>query len=414
MENERKIVLGYDLNNELSQVSFCDSDTGVPTTLSTVTGTEKYVIPTVIGKKKGINQWFFGEEAIQLANKEDGILVQNILELARNGGSFCIEEIDYSAVSLLALFLKRTLALVNLVIPWQSVDFITITVENLDKEMIELLQSVIRELPIEPEKIKYQNYSESFYYYMLHQPKELWKYQVIILDNTSPYLKSYRLEINNKTNPKVVLIDKAEYKELTYSDQELLTISKDLVEGRIVSSVYLIGDGFEEDRIPETLKYLCSKRRVFSGKNLYTKGAAFSAFEQINPSTFSEEFAFLGNNKLKCNIGMKVIRSGVESYVALADAGINWYDVACEREFLLGKEKEIRILLTPLIDKNVRWVVIRLNEIPERKSRASRVRVKLNMKSETILSVKIKDLGFGEIFPSTDQIWEEEIQIYDP
>ena len=49
---------------------------------------------------------------------------------------------------------------------------------------------------------------------------------------------------------------------------------------------------------------------------------------------------YLGQDKLKSNIGMKVRRQGEESYQALLDAGINWYEAQNTMEFYLCWKEE--------------------------------------------------------------------------
>ena len=48
---ERRFVLGYDLGEKVSQISFLASDADMPETLSVLAGSELYNIPTVLCKK---------------------------------------------------------------------------------------------------------------------------------------------------------------------------------------------------------------------------------------------------------------------------------------------------------------------------------------------------------------------------
>ena len=58
-----KLVVGYDLGNEFSQISVAASGSGDVTTLSQTAGEENFNIPTVWCKRIGVNQWFYGKEA---------------------------------------------------------------------------------------------------------------------------------------------------------------------------------------------------------------------------------------------------------------------------------------------------------------------------------------------------------------
>lgn len=53
-----KLVVGYDLGNEFSQISVAASGSGDVTTLSQTAGEENFNIPTVLCKRIGVNQCF--------------------------------------------------------------------------------------------------------------------------------------------------------------------------------------------------------------------------------------------------------------------------------------------------------------------------------------------------------------------
>ena len=62
-----RVLVGFDLGNKYSQISYCVEGSEVPETLSLVAGSESYNIPTVLCKRQGVNQWFFGREAYKFA-----------------------------------------------------------------------------------------------------------------------------------------------------------------------------------------------------------------------------------------------------------------------------------------------------------------------------------------------------------
>lgn len=135
------------------------------------------------------------------------------------------------------------------------------------------------------------------------------------------------------------------------SDEKFLEIATQLCENRMVSSVYLIGEEFSQEWMKESLRYLCRGRRVFQGNNLFSKGACYSMMERLHPSENGQNHVYLGQDKLKSNIGMKVRRQGEESYQALLDAGINWYEAQNTMEFYLLEGRAVEILITSLTGK---------------------------------------------------------------
>ena len=53
-----------------------------------------------------------------------------------------------------------------------------------------------------------------------------------------------------------------------------------MFDKKVVSSVFLTGDGFENNWYPNSLRVLCNGRRAFMGNNLYSKGACYTAMQR--------------------------------------------------------------------------------------------------------------------------------------
>ena len=53
-----KIVVGYDLGNTFSQISYYNINSPEPETVSSVIGTQMYNIPTILAKRPGVGQWY--------------------------------------------------------------------------------------------------------------------------------------------------------------------------------------------------------------------------------------------------------------------------------------------------------------------------------------------------------------------
>ena len=96
----KKLIVGYDLGEEYSQISYSVEGKDVET-LSLIAGTQEYSIPTLLYKREGVNQWFYGKEALRYAQEEQGVLVNDILQLAVDGEEVLIEGTE--AVSMASL-----------------------------------------------------------------------------------------------------------------------------------------------------------------------------------------------------------------------------------------------------------------------------------------------------------------------
>ncbi|MBQ9488828.1 MAG: hypothetical protein IJU80_02730, partial [Lachnospiraceae bacterium] len=104
--NHQKLIVGYDLDWNYAQISYCNAAGSQVETVSSVAGSESFSIPTVLCKRAGVNQWYYGKEALQYAEEQQGILVENLLQLALNGEAIQIDGKEYDPVALLTLFFK--------------------------------------------------------------------------------------------------------------------------------------------------------------------------------------------------------------------------------------------------------------------------------------------------------------------
>lgn len=418
-----KVIVGYDLGNEFSQISFCLSDSREVETLSQVAGTEHYNIPTVLCKREGVNQWFYGREALRYGAEQQGIQVENLLALALDGEPVLVDGESFDPVALLTLFFKRSLGMLSQVASPDKIEALMITCEVLDHRMLEVLSQVVAGLHLKTDKIAFQSHMESYYNYMIRQPEELRAYQAVLFTCIPGHIRVYRMECNKRTTPMVVFIEESEYpfsglstselSELTQQrgeelDSAFLRIAEEVCEGKLVGSVFLIGDGFGQEWMKESLRYLCRKRRVFQGNNLFSKGAAYGMQERLKASG-EKEYVFLNQDKLKANIGMEILRQGEESYYALLDAGVNWYEAETEMEFYLQEGNEVALTITPLTGRNARLASVVLEDVP---GAVTRLRGRFYMETENVLAVEFEDEGLGEIRPATGRIWRDAIELF--
>lgn len=419
-----KLIVGYDLGNDYSQISYCIAG-GEVETLSSVAGAEHYNIPTVLCKRDNVNQWFYGKEAMRYAHENQGILVKNLLRQAIDGEEVQIEGKTFDPVALLTLFVKRSLGMLSQIASPEKIDALMITCEGLDHRLLEVLSQVVAGLKIKLGQVSFQSHTESFYNYMIHQPEELWNRQALLCDYRENSIKVYRMECNKRTTPIVAFIGNEEYPFPSYEpmpeaetlrqekmerlDEEFLELMTRVCENQLISSVYLIGENYSDEWMKESLRFLCRGRRVFQGSNLYSKGACFGMLERLSASETGRTHVFLGNDKLKANVGMKILRRGTESYYALLDAGINWFEVEQTMECYLQEGNEIELRIMPLIGKNGKIAKIVLDDMVDT---LTRLQIHLYLKDENCLVVEITDLGLGEIRIGTGHVWREEIDLY--
>jgi hypothetical protein len=116
---------------------------------------------------------------------------------------------------------------------------------------------------------------------------------------------------------------------------------------------------------------------------------------------------FLAQDALRSNIGIEVLLREQKGYHVLLDAGVKWYNAEVEEDFILENGKEFSLLQTPVTGGEPQQLTVRLDGLPDRPDRTTRLRVLPSMPAADRPRVRIRDLGFGDIFPSGGGVWEE-------
>jgi len=406
METKRESVyLGIDLNDRYAMISYYQLNMKEPETVSTIAGSEIYQIPTLLAKRRNLGQWFYGEDARKMAKTSEVICVDSLLKRAVNGENIRIEEDCYEAWELLALYLKKLMDLPLKLGNVTGYDKVILSVERLSRENMEVFWKIAPKLGLLPEQFMVVDHKESFYYFTLSQPSELWIHDVYLFECEGNSLHYYGLKRNTKTKPQVISIKESiRYPVDEEKDDEFLVILQKAFESQIVSSAFLVGDGFEGDWLKHSLTYLCRQRRVFMGNNLYCKGACYAGF--IRDHAEGWNYIYMGENEMKFNLSLKVRSRGNLAFYTLISAGKNWFETKGECEVILAGDGEIDFWKQLPNSREAVIETLELTDLPERPDRTKRLRITATPVSDEKIEVRIRDLGFGEIFRSTDKIWK--------
>ena len=343
MEQENVgLYLGMDISEKYTMISIYQQHMKEPQTISTIMGSESYQIPTALAKKKGVGQWFFGREAKVRVKFGEALGVEDLLDKARTGEEVFLEHEKYAASDLLAIFLKRVLSLAGSAQAMMPLTKLVICLDKVSVEYMELFSAIMVKLGIETDKLLLIDRRESFYYYALSQGPETFLHDVVMFDYTESDMVSCRLRRNMHTTPQVINLDQKNHgKLLDQKDGEFQKIAQDVIDGQVVSAVYLIGDGFDGDWMKASLQYLCHTRKVFVGKNLYSKGACYAGF--IKEGKRDWPFVYIGDNELKLNLYLKVLVGNEMQFFTLITAGQSWFDEVGECEVILDGTPEIEV-----------------------------------------------------------------------
>ena len=411
MEDNRTsgIYYGIDIGDKSTLFSYYKKGQEEPVTISTVMGSEVYQIPTFLAKKRGVGQWFFGNDAIRQTQLSLAVGVDELLSKARNREYVLIDTEEYSADDLLLIYFKRLMLM-----PGRGSDTpvakLVITVDILDEVAINLFTMIATKMGLDTDQLLLVDHRESFYYYALSQDPELYLHDVLLYDYSTSNLKQCLLKRNTSTRPQVVNLLYENLGSVNFDkDKAFDDIARHSLSGEIISSVYLIGDGFDGDWMKQSLKRLCQGRRVFVGKNLYSKGACYAGM--VKDGIKEWPFVYIGDNNLKLNLSLKVIDRNEMNFVTLISAGNSWYDAEGECEVILDGTPEFEWWVQSPDSRRARVEKMVLDGLPERENRTTRLRITAKPISDKEIAVTVQDLGFGELVPATGKIWESTIGV---
>lgn len=432
---KNKVVIGFDLANDFSQISYCRTDQSIPDTVSLVMGEEQFNIPTVLCRKNPADStdaqediWVVGKEALQTAKEGKGELVEDLVLLMKNHTNVRVGEKEYDPVCLMEIFLRKTFALAGTFIRFEDVAEIAFTMKEMDPQLMDMLRKAVGRLGLYRPEVIFLSRGDCFFQYILHQPEEMWIHDVVLYDYRTDGIRSYYLQMNRNTSPVACFIEEERFPQMkmtdmshmqdtqkkafyTQLDSAFLEIVKEQCESRNVTSVFLLGDIFSKDWCKESLRYLCHGRRVFQGNNLFSKGACYGARERVLSSTLTTSYVYLSEDKLRANIGMKCNKGQEEIYQPLLDAGTNWYDAKKQLDLILAKNNTLSVMITPLDGGQARIAQITLDGLTVRGNKTNRIRFGISMQDADTVQIEIEDKGFGEFFPSSGRTWKESFNL---
>lgn len=415
MDNPRKLIVGYDLCEDYSQISCYSYKTFEPIQICPAEDEENPMIPTVLCQRSDTGIWLYGNEAISCAKEGSGIIADKLLHKLKHKEEMTILGQQYSAVSLLEKFLRKTLTLIKNHFPTETITKIVVTLHEMDPIVIYGVYEALYMLGIEKDRADIISHGSSFMYYALSQERELWLNDVGLFDFNDDGLSYYQISINRRVSPMIAGMEKKDYsdtlnksilkKKNVDAAYTFETIANTVLYKQIVSTLYFTGRGFEGDWAEESMKSLCVGRRVFLGQNLFSKGACYAAKEQAGDEKLGN-IILLNNEMIVSSIWIRAYVDGIIQDVLLSNAAVPWYEVNKEVEVIPFEVNDMEIIIRNIMTKEIIRERIPLHNLPDRPERMTRLNVNVMCQDKTKLKLTITDLGFGDIYPATGKVAE--------
>lgn len=404
------LIIGLDLNDDYTQISCYDEE-------------RCWTIPTVICRRKDEETWLTGEEAYAATLLGEGVIVDKLLKMVLKDGTSTIGGTCYTGRTLLQLFIEKLLQYPKKEFYSEAVSQLVVTIQEVDAKLLDTLMYCADYLKIPRERVHVISHTESFVYYVLSQKKDLWTNQVGLFELSSERLCYYEMKVQRGLRRNMVQAEAQNQEEAfnldildspsgsKLADKILSACAEKLLSRKLFSTVFLTGKGFErQDWAAGFMKLVCNRRKVFVESCLFSRGAAYKGADYLQDKT-SYPYILICEGRLKAEVSLKVMKRGREGQLVVASYGDSWYESRSSMDFIVEGENEVEFTITPLDSKKKRLVRIPLKGFPARPSRTTRIEMNMGFTDEETMVMVIKDKGFGELFPASDAVIRQEVNL---
>lgn len=425
LEQGKTLYVGLDLCDECSQLCCYNEKIKEPVPIEKEVG--KPLIPTVLGISRDGGEWFYGEDAVLLGKKGEALLIEGFISKIECGETIELGGSVFTKVQIMERFLRKILSLLKSYYPNDTIKGLVITIARMNVVLIKAIYRSLEKMGIGRERVRIISHEQAYLYYALSQKKELWVNDIGLFDFDEKGLSYQQITINRRNLPMVAGVSRKDFKEtLSYEflqeqgekgavNYVFENIAKSVLHKQVISTLYLTGKGFAGEWFREVIKELGGGRRLFVGQNLYTGGACHAAREislrEEGLKSPLQEFIFLTGEMVPCSISVKAYCNAKIEELTLIQAGMPWYEADRRIYLIPDYEDELEITVRDVMRHTVASYLLNLGEVTGRPNKTIRLEVRVYFPEADTCILKVKDRGFGELFPTSNRVWEKTIRI---
>ena len=420
MEDERTLLVGFDLCDDYSQISCIDKNALEPESVCITPDQSKFLIPTAVCVREMTKDWVIGEEAERCRDRMAGVYVDKLLSALEKQEPVEIYGSMFTPEVLLEKFFRKVFGILRQRYQNNSIRQLVLTVRSYSPETQERLYEVMLALGIERDRVKIISHTTAFMYYIVSQPRDVWVNDVALFDYGVEGLRYCQLTFGRKGTPIAVVADSVDlsedisYKMLSEISGERLahafeSIANLTLHKKIITSLFVTGRGFEGDWSADVLRRLCMGRRVFLGQNLYTKGACYAARAIVQNRL--TEYQFLPEECIKASVGLRVYHDAQAYQLELASVGDNWMTAGASCTLILDQCNELEFTVSDAVHKDTVLEIMTLDGPVRKERRSTRLQLDMHYINRDMAVVKLKDIGFGEFYKTNYRVWEQILKL---
>lgn len=411
---EKALFVGLDFGNKESRLCYYDEQK------YEVICVNNSAIPTILGVKD-TGEWLFGNEAAEAQKAGRCELIEDGVSCICGNRPIMAGDKEVKPVFYIATYMRKLLSLLHEYEPDKGIRKLVITTYHSDRHLTDYIYIALESIGIKRNRVAFMNYRQSFLHYVMSQGREFWINDVGMFDFGYNGFRYLQMTMDRRKSPYIVGVREKDYSDTINMsmldggnerlEYEFDSITQSAIHKQILSTLYMIGPGFENGWADNIMKKLCSGRRVFKGEKLYADGACQAA-RHLEGEGNVEPFVYIDENMIASHITARIYVNAANQELIIAKAGTAWYEIDNSVDIIPDGEFEMALNITNVITRENSKHLISLKDIvAKRPDRMSRIRVRVRMQDTHNMIVTVKDNGFGEICPSSNRIYERIIKI---
>ncbi|MBR1442356.1 MAG: hypothetical protein IJ583_02355 [Firmicutes bacterium] len=244
---EADFIVGIDLGNATSSVSYYDHKQRMPEVLDISGGYGKASVPTAVQYLQDSGEWICGDYALLNTDRDNAVMCTDLIKGLGNNQCFIINQGAVTLSFVLGVFIRELIGGIKNVNPNVKIRGIVVSVSReMNDDAVNELMLAFKEAGYDKFVLKISSQSECMINTLLYEKKEDIK-NILLLDFSDEGLRSraYRINRNDGINAECIYnemniqvstkkIENDVYKmfcELYKQDNELDNRAKDLLEG---------------------------------------------------------------------------------------------------------------------------------------------------------------------------------------
>lgn len=404
-------IIGINITEKRTDICRFDPDANEPASVIAAFGGGREEFPTTLAYQPERGIWKHGYEAESLIEKGEAIAVPAFFRKCMRREEFRENGRDHSAAEILANYIALSLSSAGIEDPSAQIRSLAVSMPRTGRDIAETAGEAFAILGLLDGRAFLMDHAESFFYHTFRSSAIFKKEAALYHFEDDTSVNYISIGSNGTMIPYTVSVHEtaaAELpKEAAKKDSEFARFVEQTLAFSECSAVFLVGPGFERSWAKESLKVLCrGARKVYYSSNLFSRGACYAAMDKCGLLR-NNDIRFIGEDLVTDNIGMDVISEGERVFVRIIGAGTHWYEAENEIEFLLDNEQQIELKAVSIKDGSIRKIRMQLEGLPKRPPKTTRINLKIRYEDAKTCILSAHDLGFGELFPASNKVWEE-------